>query len=276
MPPRKIPKAKSAKSKKKVSPSPSQEAELEELSTDDLLWNETTIADSTPNNRDIVFTNISALKLIMSRYVKTDNTISEYEDETSLPQTIVPDGFDDDDSSSFLDARKTKIKVWPDMHDVLTAGALPSTTSLRCWWDHHPIEGRPVGCPLYLVTSAPQRDHDGVERGSSVEIASTFETEGMFCGLCCCKAYIISKGCNLKYKNSLSLLSMMSLIMYGVFVDIIVAPSVTLLRDYGGHLTIQEYRKAHARIKFNSTVNYKKMKMIPTSRYITEHSLQGR
>ena len=300
---------------------------------------------------DIVFSDVSALKIIMSNYtqIPLDTGIVEYEDETALPQTLVSDDFDEDGSATFLDARKMKVKIWPGMSSVtfLADNGLPPTTTLKCWWDHNPINGRPVGCPLYLAAT-PQTGGTTSRPGGSIllerpsgvgatvvatrspgsgvetqEERTVFETEGMFCGLCCCKAYIISKGCCPKYKNSLSLLSAMCVIMYGLSdpppprsgrpsvnssgnslvkrslpprgtspalrgssrhdggpqqpsqakISILIAPPVTLLNEYGGHLTIQEYRETYCRVKYSTTVNYKKIRMISTSRYTLEQKV---
>jgi len=239
---------------------------------------------------------ISATQIILAHYAygstrKRKPVVINQEDTDSLPQTII----DNDEidilrsdlmheksrrSYYFLDVRKNQIKLWPNMIDVVSNGALPTTTIKSCWWCRHTFTTRPIGCPIRYH---PHKSH-GVERqrveekfkNADIPLTDTdfFETEGYFCSFPCCKAYIIDKGFNAKYKESISSLSLLFKILYGKLIDIPVAPSWKILKEYGGHLTIQEYRSTFGRLEYEETINIRRPYMFASSQYISEKKIK--
>lgn len=230
-------------------------------------------AKTSKNESSFVLPNVSAIKIILSQYVKNRKNIEVFneEEDEGLPLTLISP--EEDDVSMvdilhekskrayyFLDARKTQIKVWPNMVDATLAGSLPVSTTKLCWWDRHPFQNKPLGCPLRYI---PGKEKD------------TYETEGYFCGFPCCKAYIINQRAEIKYKESLALLSMMFMSFYGKLDYIPIAPTWKVLKDYGGHLTIQEYKSAIGRLEYEETVNFKRSQLVCSSQYIQEKRSRG-
>ena len=222
-------------------------------------------------DNSFTLTGISAVKIVLSQYVKNRKKIEEYEDdEGDLPLTLVSPEEDDipimdilhersKRAYYFLDARKTQIKVWPNMVDVTLAGPLPSSTTKLCWWDRHSFQNRPLGCPLRCISDKEHKEKD------------IYETEGIFCGFPCCKAYIISQKSEMKYKESLALLTMIFMTFYGKRdISIPIAPTWKMLKAYGGHLTIQEYKSSIGRLDYEETVNFKRSQLVCSSQYIQE------
>lgn len=211
---------------------------------------------------------ISATKIIISQYIKHNKKVEEYESpEDNIPLTIIEE--DEEVPLSdllherskkayyFLDVKKNEIKLWPNLIDMTLNGPLPVSTTKSCWWDRHPFNNRPIGCPIrYHVKN-------GVE---------TYETEGIFCSFPCCKAYIIDKGSKVKYKDSLSLLTTLfeTFITEKSYNMLPPSPSWKLLKDYGGHLSIQEYRATFGRLEYDETVNTKRCLLVSSSQYIQE------
>jgi hypothetical protein len=259
-------------------------------------------------------TGVSAVKVILSQYVKNRKKVEVFDaemEEDGLEMTIVsPDDISITDllhekskrAYYFLDARKTQIKLWPIMIDVTLEGALPAHTAKLCWWDHHQFENRPIGCPLRCIyptkpkekvnlksvgpqASRPQeKDETPITVVSEPSPGPTYETEGYFCSFPCCKAYIISRKAEIKYKESLSLLTMMFMSFYDgsdgsetKIESIPVAPTWKILKEYGGHLTIQEYKSSIGKLEYEETINFKRSTpkaggsgIVSSSQYIQE------
>ena len=117
-----------------------------------------------------------------------------------------------------------------------------------CWYCRHtlPMEWYPVGIPLRYKT-----------------VDNTFDCEGVFCSFNCCIAFL-QEHYDYRYKDSSVLLLMMYRKMNAKnsgggdegkkLTNIIPSPSWKLLKEYGGHLTIDEYRKC-----IQQFVEYKSM-----------------
>ena len=108
-----------------------------------------------------------------------------------------------------------------------------------CWYCRHhiPAEWHPVGIPVRF-----ERDQD------------LFEVEGIFCSFNCIVAYL-SEHSEYRYKDSTVLLSMMYRRIFNIvkhITDINPSPSWKLLKEYGGHLSIDDYRKHMQFIEFKS------------------------
>jgi hypothetical protein len=250
-------------------------------------------AKKTPNNNLITFPNVSALQIILAGFTKrSKKIINEDSDSNTLPQTIIDDNVEipvsellhekDKRVYFFLDTRKIKNKLWSNMFDVTNSGPLPAVTNKPCWWCRHSFQTKPIGCPLkYYSYDADDinsiRFREKLEKeGFPTETTDLFETEGYFCSFPCCKAYIISQRGNIKYKESSSLLSLLFITFYGSQKSLptITAPSWKLLKEYGGHLSIQEFRSSFGQLEYQETVNVRRPYMFSSSQYISEHKLK--
>ena len=199
----------------------------------------------------------------------------------------------------FLDSQKHPTKYWMIMIDVTLNGCLPHSTNKPCWWCRHTFSTPPVGCP---VTYFPHKE-SGVEKerfeekllaaniiskkdltsGKNKVTNDFFETEGYFCSFPCAKAYVLdmSPGLNIRYKESLGLLTLMFSTICEeirkngevVVQTIPTAPSWKMLKEYGGHLTIQEFRATFGQLVYEPSVNYCRPYMFCSSQYIAEKKI---
>jgi hypothetical protein len=135
----------------------------------------------------------------------------------------------------------------------------------NCWWCTLPIENDPIGCPLSMQQStfrkgsstphkAPIRKGDDEENAfctASTESVITYYTDGLFCCLNCIKAYIMESGeHDAKYKDSIRLLAMMACDNEQIQDPLTINPSPPwrFLQQYGGHLTVDQYREMIGRM----------------------------
>ena len=109
----------------------------------------------------------------------------------------------------------------------------------HCWYCRYPLhfDWYPIGIPVKYKKEA-----------------NAFEVEGVFCSFNCIVAYL-NEHYDYRYKDSSILLLMMYRKLFGYdrkLTSIIPAPSWKLLKDYGGHLSIEEYRKCLQHIEYKS------------------------
>lgn len=104
---------------------------------------------------------------------------------------------------------------------------LTKPTSIKCFWCRHSFDNLPCTCPI-------QYD----------KVHNRYETDGVFCSYHCIVAYIYDSPNNIRYRDSLHLLMHMHEQTFGFYpkTNINPAPSWQLLEDYGGHMTIQQFR----------------------------------
>lgn len=216
----------------------------------------------------------------------------------------------------FLDTRKMQNKFWSVMIDVTVNGPLPNTIQKPCWWCRHKFSTKPIGCPLkyHSQKSSGIEKERFEEKLKAANLPTTtndfFETEGLFCSFPCCKAFILDQKGSVKYKESLTLLSLLFSILYstdkhpvGIFslgrtkkkpstlkkpaldapikrdtdaedIHFPAAPSWKLLKDYGGHLTIDEWRSTFGKLEYDLTVNVRRPYMFCSSQYISEKKIK--
>ena len=139
----------------------------------------------------------------------------------------------------------------------------------HCYWCRHSFDSQPIGCPIeykpqviarvynseiskdtFSVTESIPRNQtligDAVTRLSNAE---SYETDGVFCSFNCALAFAIENKSNPLYSRSISLINRIySDVSKGVVLT--PSPSWRLLEEYGGPLTIDEYRKNLYRISY--------------------------
>lgn len=161
-------------------------------------------------------------------------------------------------------------------------GVMPSATDKNCWWCRNKFSNQPIGIPIMYYP-----DTNAFELGASsngVLIQKYFEkeniilnendffdVEGIFCSFPCCKAYIKEHQFNSKYKYSQSNLTLLYAKLYEELdLDIPCAPSWKILEDYGGTLTIEQFRDSVDKKYYNLTTNIKRPYMFITGIYFEE------
>jgi len=239
-----------------------------------------------------VLQDVSAVQTILSGYAsQTQKIIVDDNDPESLPQTLISADEDADipivdllheksrKAYYFLDTRKVQNKYWGIMLDVTANGSLPMATTKPCWWCRHSFKTKPIGCPLVYHSQPEGIDKERFEEKLALANITTqgsdfFETEGYFCSFPCCKAYILSQRNSMKYKESAALLSLLFYTLYKRREIIPAAPPWKILKDYGGQLTIQEYRASFGKLEYEETVNTRRPYMFCSSQYISEKRLK--
>ena len=198
---------------------------------------------------------------------------------------------------TIYDSSKINSKMWLIMADFTSSIFLPITTDKPCWWCRGTFKSSPIGCPIEYCPSTmsnsplgrdskkleyvkqkfinsnvvKERSDGSVENPSCKTGYDFFETEGIFCSFPCCKAYIIDKnGSNRKYKESCTLLTLMYYKLYGEIINIETAASFHIIKEWGGHLTLEEFRNSHCKLIYNITTNVKRPFMCATGIYIEE------
>jgi hypothetical protein len=245
-----------------------------------------------------ILKNIDAEAIIASHEaVRRKKTLQFTNDIDEVPQTIIPvltdktsvDKLLHEDSKSiifFLDTNKVQIKYWIGMFDFTCNEKgipipLPLKTDKCCWNDRHTFTWRPIGCPIrYNPHKKVGIDKDRIIEklklaGMPTHSTDFFETEGIFCSFPCCKRYIYENAHHPRYKDSAALLLQLYMMIFDTsIIDIIAAPSWKVLIEYGGHLTIKEYRDSFGKLIYEETVNNKRPLMYSTSIFIAEKKIK--
>ena len=200
----------------------------------------------------------------MSTTSSTTN-VSELESKRStIPNAI-----------SFLDESKRPHNCTVSMIDF-TSSSPVSTLRYHCFWDHHPFESDPIGCPLRYIPnkivkvykSKISKDIYSIKQDittrHSLDViedehiqltkGGKYETDGVFCSVNCCQAFINANKHTGKYDQSTTLLLKLCRDLGKTRSEngIIAAPSWRLLQVYGGHLTISKFREGFDSVDFET------------------------
>lgn len=150
----------------------------------------------------------------------------------------------------------------------------------KCFWDRCSIPNhyRSIGCPIKYIPSRAIKTYDSFiskekysiteqiteskrnileheNKELKIEQNGYYETDGIFCSFNCCLAFLQAKGNNKNalYKNSKNLL----LQIYndvsmnnGNFEEIIPAGHWRTLVDFGGFLSIEDFRNSFNKTKY--------------------------
>lgn len=175
---------------------------------------------------------------------------------------------------SFLDESKRMRTCNVSMIDFST-GTDVDYLRYCCFWCRHQFNTKPIGCPTRYVSSQAVKTylsetskdiytikenitvvkrHNLSECSDSRVTVNTreyYETDGVFCSFNCCKAFIKDNKHNRLYDQSDNLLMKMYNNMMGTRMIIIDrARHWRMLREYGGNLTIEEFRNGFNKIDY--------------------------
>lgn len=184
---------------------------------------------------------------------------------------------------SFIDESKKDHVCVITMKDVLNQKTLPNSTNLHCFWCRHSFSYKPIGCPIdyrnskmykkyyseitktryVLQESVTQKQLDLGKKldQNNFELDSLnsnyYLIDGIFCSFNCCYAYILRNKNNPLYKNSVMYLKKIYSDLFNESnCKLVEAPSWRLLKDYGGDLTIEEFRKNFYKIDYTTLSDY--------------------
>lgn len=190
-----------------------------------------------------------------------------YNNKRVMKQTPICDiiGKVEGEFVKFLNDSRRSGKYVLTMFDKNVSRTLGDTCAERCWWCHHTFDTRPVGCPVRYIPSQTTKkvqayeisenlnSFEEVMHSHNMTRESYFETDGIFCSYECCLAYIYDNKHNPVYAQSKHLLRMMRIVETGDVNsgDISSAPSWRMLREYGGTLSIENFRRSFANAEYN-------------------------
>ncbi len=176
---------------------------------------------------------------------------------------------------SFLDETKRVYQCTVSIIDF-TTGKDTEFLKYSCYWCRHPFDSRPIGCPIKFISNkAVKKYYSEVSKDNytikenitnykknmldtqksfvfiplnnssqiNIDKKEFYSSDGIFCSFNCCKAFIKDNKHNVLYEHSEFLLSKLYFDMFGVK-NIVInpAPHWRLLIEYGGNLTINQFR----------------------------------
>ena len=174
---------------------------------------------------------------------------------------------------SYLDESKKTHKCIMSMIDSKT-GLNLKELNYNCFWDRHPIDGEPIGCPINYVPKQIQKTffshiskdtyliRENVTSEFKIEDESNqkllnnnyYETDGAFCSFNCCLAFILDNKHNRMYDMSLMLLTKIyNKLNNTKAMSINPAPNWRVLKEYGGHLSIEKFRSNFGKVDYDYT-----------------------
>ena len=153
---------------------------------------------------------------------------------------------------------------------------LPKKTNICCYWCRNRFSSIPIGCPIkyvpdeivkkyyseitkdnYVIRQNIQHKNNEINKNYDFINKNYFLTDGIFCSFNCCLSFIINNQNNPNYVNSKFLLyQILNQTFQTNKIKIEKAPHWRLLKDYGGHLSIEEFRESFYKIEYNDLNQY--------------------
>lgn len=123
-------------------------------------------------------------------------------------------------------------------------GAWPRTTTTKCWLDHAPFDTVPVSIPMAID-----------------EHKRRYKMTGVFCSVSCAMRWLMERYSRVNPTRVQHLLHFAANVFEIEATDVRPAPPPSFLKDLGGHLTVDEFRRrgtacTHLRIVEPPCVSY--------------------
>lgn len=247
--------------------------------------------NASAKKRNFVLKNIDIEK-VYTKYGLTIVSNLNKENEDSFTTTKINDVISNDIEQSviFLDENKKETKCVVTMVELLDNNKLPDKTDIKCFWCKHNFETNPIGCPIKYVNPLIEKSYisqitkdryymrENIINSKLKSLTSEkkdqqfdiqeypfnhYLTDGIFCSFNCVLAFIKDNNHNIFYKESYSLLHCLYHDLVGKKIaKIIPSPHWRLLKDFGGPLTIGEYRKNLNTIDYKFMFTLRDMKSI--------------
>jgi hypothetical protein len=187
------------------------------------------------------------------------------------------------DDSPFLNENKKDLSFNITMMDLCKEEFLPKNTDIKCFWCRNNFDWIPIGCPLKYCSSQLEKiyyseitkdkytikeniskekerfiinkiNEDNIKSSSKFKIINKdyYEVDGIFCSFNCCLSFIDDNRWNPTYKYSKNLLKKIYTEVYNKHPSTLIpSPSYRLLKEYGGEMSIEEYRKKIGIIRYD-------------------------
>ena len=172
------------------------------------------------------------------------------------------------DIISFLDESKRLYQCNISMIDF-SSGKDVESFRYKCFWCKNNFNTMSIGCPIKYISSNAiksyysevskdnyiikenitrikrQKYDDNPDTNIQLEKKEFYLTDGIFCSFNCCKAFIKDNKHNTLYNKSDTLLSKLYTDITRVKNSVIInpAPHWRLLSEYGGNMTINQFRE---------------------------------
>jgi hypothetical protein len=207
-------------------------------------------------------------------FMKINNDLLNLENKTRLMDIQNKHPYENN-HFSFLDESKKDHQCIVTMKKFISQEALPVSTFIHCFWCRHNFSYKPIGCPIeYIPHRMIKKYHSEIskdmyilrenitenqlkeyksEDASQIQIQQRnyYLMDGLFCSFNCCLAFIKENHFEPMYHNSENYLKK---IYYDIFGDdaskLVPAPSWRLLKNYGGHIPIDEFRKNFYKVEY--------------------------
>lgn len=178
---------------------------------------------------------------------------------------------------SFVDEAKIEHVCSITMKNLLNKNIMEQSGGYHCYWCRNAFETRPVGCPIDFISdriykkyySEITKNHyvlqETITNSQLQQIDDipmnnfTFEhseqtfylVDGIFCSFNCCLAFIENHEQNPIYSKSKMYLNKIYRDLFPNVTNVISpAPSWRLLKEYGGELSVNEYRKNFYKVDY--------------------------
>ena len=155
------------------------------------------------------------------------------------------------------------------LHKCCISSILPGK-KYCCYWCRHPFDTTPIGCPIDYKPKIISRTYnseiskdtfsvsESIPRTTTITnpsivnatVPESYETDGVFCSFNCVLAFAQENKLNPMYSRSISLINRIYMDVAEKGSVLTPAPSWRLLEEYGGNLTIEDYRKNLHRITY--------------------------
>jgi len=211
-------------------------------------------------------------KLYSLKIDKLEKATSTSETDTSKTTRLVDLNKDNKAFVSFLDETKNSHVCNLSMVDINNINLKTTSNIYNCYWCNHCFDSYAIGCPIRYVpkqcvktyySNISKDDYKIKEDITSEKYKqlknedayslknSYYETDGVFCSFNCCKAYIKENRHQKIYNTSMTLLNKMYFDITDQYCkNIIEAPSWRNLKEYGGHLDIEDFRNGFNKIAY--------------------------
>jgi len=175
-------------------------------------------------------------------------------------------------SISFLDESRQSHVCGVSMIDYKKSSAINNFDKYNCYWCKNPFLTIPIGCPIqfyhnkitktynsninnekYIIKETVDNTFQPRDDNIVLETKTYYETDGLFCSFNCCYSWIHDNKHNSLYNLSETLL----LKMYNEFtgtIDLVPlkAPHWRNLKEYGGTLSIDEFRRGFNKMEIKN------------------------
>lgn len=166
-----------------------------------------------------------------------------------------------------IEELQTAIDIIPENMTMVNSIQKQSIQASYCFWCRHAFSGHPIGCPItyrnskmskqcvsditketYIISQSitSLQKHNHKLNSNETFMSDYYETDGVFCSFNCCLSFINDNIHNPTYKFSKSLLMKMYADIFNPKqpFKIFPAPDWKLLKEYGGCLDIESFRKS--------------------------------